>query len=175
MTKKLIPQTEEWGNIELPGLSDEKLLNTNWNKVEGNKRRFSNSEERQKQSEKLKKKYQDDEYKKFWKEQNAKSMETRNRVDSSNKQWLQNVKDAVNESYKDPKRLEVLNKAFEKRSKDPKWKEIRQQVGDMLCKRIHTPQGVFESRKQASEHYKVSYVTLGRWIKSKPNEFYYID
>lgn len=28
---------EEWGNIELPGLSDDKLLNTNWNRVSANR------------------------------------------------------------------------------------------------------------------------------------------
>ena len=35
MNKKNIPVTddEEWGNIELPGLSDEELFNTNWNRV----------------------------------------------------------------------------------------------------------------------------------------------
>lgn len=33
--KKLMnkPDNEEWGNIELPGLSDEKLFNTNWEKI----------------------------------------------------------------------------------------------------------------------------------------------
>jgi hypothetical protein len=28
----MIKEREEWGNIELPGLSDEKLFNTNWNR-----------------------------------------------------------------------------------------------------------------------------------------------
>ena len=39
--------TEEWGNIELPGLSDEKLLNTNWNYVAAGKGRSQDSKWRE--------------------------------------------------------------------------------------------------------------------------------
>lgn len=36
MTKKTT-NSDEWGNIELPGLSDEKLFKTNWQKVQSNR------------------------------------------------------------------------------------------------------------------------------------------
>lgn len=52
--KKMKPIQEEWGNIELPGLSDEKLLNTNWNRVEGVRRAYQDPKVRQKQCEKFK-------------------------------------------------------------------------------------------------------------------------
>ena len=36
MTKK---QDEQWGNIELPGLTDEELFNTDWNQLAANESR----------------------------------------------------------------------------------------------------------------------------------------
>lgn len=39
--------TEEWGNIELPGLSDEKLLSTNWHHVAVNRINGKKNEHRE--------------------------------------------------------------------------------------------------------------------------------
>lgn len=38
IVKQELPQDEEWGNIELPGLSDEELFSKNWNIVANNQR-----------------------------------------------------------------------------------------------------------------------------------------
>jgi hypothetical protein len=41
---------EEWGNVQLPGLSDDKLLNTNWNYVTSNREKAKDPIIKQKQS-----------------------------------------------------------------------------------------------------------------------------
>ena len=49
MTKK--KDNEEWGNIELPGLSDEELYAKNWNRVAINKERFADLDFKKKHQE----------------------------------------------------------------------------------------------------------------------------
>jgi hypothetical protein len=48
MTKKIVIPDEEWGNIELPGLSDQELYAKNWNKVEASLRKHKDQEFRKK-------------------------------------------------------------------------------------------------------------------------------
>jgi hypothetical protein len=42
------------------------------------------------------------------------------------------------------------------------------------AKKIITPIGEFASRRQAAKHYNVSPTAIGHWLKTKPQEFYYI-
>ena len=46
---------EQWGNIELPGLSDDKLLKTNWNQVTINIETWKNPNTRNKRINGVKK------------------------------------------------------------------------------------------------------------------------
>jgi len=39
---------------------------------------------------------------------------------------------------------------------------------------ISTPAGIFSSRTAASKHYGVSNTMVSRWVKSNPQQFYYI-
>ena len=41
-------------------------------------------------------------------------------------------------------------------------------------KPIQTPKGKFNSLKQSAEYYQVNISTIHRWLKSKPNDFYYL-
>jgi hypothetical protein len=68
MTKKLIPQTEEWGNIELPGLSDEELYNKNWESIARARARNENPQYRN-----LLNKGLEQRSKSLWKENNKKA------------------------------------------------------------------------------------------------------
>ncbi len=43
-----------------------------------------------------------------------------------------------------------------------------------ICKKIMTPEGLFQSRKEAASHYKVDPSCFNYWIKIKPTQFYYI-
>lgn len=41
-------------------------------------------------------------------------------------------------------------------------------------KKIKTPLGIFNSKKEATAAYKVDRTTMARWLKSKADEFYYL-
>jgi hypothetical protein len=53
-------------------------------------------------------------------------------------------------------------------------RKIREAVSKAHSKKIMTPNGVFSSRNAAAKHYSISSLTMTRWTKSKPQQFYYI-
>lgn len=55
MAKKIITQDEEWGNIELPGLSDEELYSKDWNFIGIIRERYKDEEYRKKHRESIRK------------------------------------------------------------------------------------------------------------------------
>ena len=80
--------TETWGNIELPGLSDEELLTRNWESVARNRERNKNPE--------------------YWK-QLEKGLEYR-----SNTSWKENNKKANQVTWKKPENIKIRKQAQRK-------------------------------------------------------------
>lgn len=115
--------TEEWGNIELPGLSDEKLFKTNWYKVAANYERWNDPEFVKRRDIALKKAMQDPKVrenvlkaqKKFrteeFKENHAKIMHELFQTE----EWRK----AVEEANADPKRNNKISKALSIKVKSP--------------------------------------------------------
>jgi hypothetical protein len=69
---------------------------------------------------------------------------------------------------------EAKVKIREKRKLQVFTKEHHEKRAKSICKKIMTPQGLFESRKKAAIHYKTDPACLNYWIKTKPTQFYYI-
>lgn len=148
----------EWGNIELPGVSDEKLFNTNWNKVAAIQ-------------EMVKKRSNGP-----WKEKNLKFLTEL----SENPKWKKKHDNAMSKLSKDLTWLENQKKAGANRSKDPKWQENHKKAINATKKMIQTPYGIFESRVDAVRYMSdLGIINASRkvdaWLKSKPDEYYYLD
>jgi hypothetical protein len=71
------------------------------------------------------------------------------------------------EEAKEKIKLRRKNQSFTKEQIEKRTKK--------LYKPLQTPNGVFNSRKEASIYYKVDPATINYWIKIKPSEFYYIE
>jgi hypothetical protein len=175
--------TEQWGNIELPGLSDEKLFGTNWNHVAGIKER--NSSNTFKLS--IAKRTADP----AWREKNARSV----RQTTATQKWQDSHKAAMelltqNPDWQKKHQTMIKNrgdtwrankaKAMKDLSQDPNWQANTAKANRLRsCKPIITPEGVFESLNQASDHYIPIRGTNARrhlmsLVKKPDSGFYYI-
>jgi len=179
--------SSEWGNVQLPGMTDEKLHSTNWNYVTGIKQRnvdpiYIESIKRRTQS-------------KEWQEANHKSVLETVQTET----WKKNHAEGIERMKNDPKwqqgqkeRAErrksnevwQMNKAEANRklAKDPTWLENnKKSVRKHCAKPIVTPVGVFAAIVDAGQEYnKIRNFNNGRkWIinqlKVNPKEFYYIS
>lgn len=84
---------EQWGNIQLPGLSDDKLLKTNWNQVTASRERSSRPD---------------------WKEANAK-----HNKNQRGKSWVRDAKENDDAAYLEWKKLHDAGSA--KNPDNPEW------------------------------------------------------
>jgi hypothetical protein len=50
----------------------------------------------------------------------------------------------------------------------------KENTAEARNKRINTPAGIFNSLKEASEHYKVKNTTLGYRLKRYPTQYFYV-
>ena len=146
MTKK---QDEQWGNIELPGLTDKELFTKNWNKVR-------NVSELVKQSE--------------WKLNHAKGI-----ADLCNsKIWREKTSNANKEkAYREDNRKAHLA-GLEKRNSNPEFQKKLKENAEKRKKKVHTPDGIFNSRLEAAKHFKHGPSWILSQIKKFPNEWYYL-
>jgi len=118
MTKK-IEHKDEWGNIELPGLSDEELYAKNWNYVSANREKANDPEFRQKLSESIKESYRKNPNQKKIKGQKLK--ETNKKL-FNDPEYLKNLKIQRQKQAKDPVYLEKLHNGLNKIDR-VEWKE----------------------------------------------------
>lgn len=167
---------EQWGNIELPGLSDEVLLTKNWNKVSAARQNSKKALEviaadydnyRKKYLEAMER-YKTDE---TWRK-NQKEAADRFRNDSEHKK---KQSDLMKKLQEDPefnkKRVKGLKKAYKKPEVLAKMK-VRHQSQP---KRIQTPDGIFNSRKEAAAYYGVHSTQMNYRMGKYPDQYYYID
>ena len=152
---------EQWGNIELPGLSDEELLNKNWNVVAENKERLKDPEYKKRLSASMKKVKETEEYKKAF----SKAMKKR----TKSTDWREKTKAAAEKRSAKPEYQAKLKEALRKANSIP----------------IVTPEGQFEVISDACRYYFDNKLTkrstlssVEKWMRvllKKPDSgFYYV-
>lgn len=146
---------DEWGNIELPGLSDEELYSKNWNMVRDSENLVCSDE---------------------WKENHRIGISKRSESESWKiKTSLGNKKKAQEENN----RINYL-KGIEQRNQSEHFIKIVKDNGLKRKKPIVVPWGTFDSRKSAvQEGIKLSIINpLGKIQKGLlkyPDQYYYIE
>jgi hypothetical protein len=187
----------KWGNIELPGVSDETLLTTNWNHKDAVNNYWNSPQgKQQKEINKIrsellnKERLNDPEYKKrivkistaiaknpernkklskssqeFWNSEKGKQT----RSQQQKKNWQENyetMSKGLKERFADGK----LGKKISERLKSSvKVKELAQKQSN----EIHTPDGIFPSRKAAAEFYGIHPTGINRRLSNDPKNYYY--
>jgi hypothetical protein len=87
------------------------------------------------------------------------------------------ISDALsrNHPFKGKKHSEEAKaKIREKRKLQVFSKEVIEKRVKNLRKKIMTPKGIFKSRNEAAKHYDLDASCFNYYMKTKPNEFYYI-
>lgn len=170
MTKKITQQNEEWGNIELPGLSDEELYSKNWNYVAAAKERMANAETKKKLSESITKKQNQKEYLEHMSRQRNASMDKP--IDNSGMTLREKLTISNQISAKNPEHYANRCRANKRLKDDPKWKEAHAKGVLTYSEETMTPMGLFPSMNDWIRKYKVP---GGRsFLKSLPHLFYQI-
>lgn len=161
--------TEQWGNIELPGLSDEKLFKTNWTLVAASR-------------EVVKKREQNGWYEKnteAHKNKDMKSLASKISVSAKltrkkegwKEQWISTIDKRNNDKEYQLKTLEGI----QKRTQSKEWQEKNKEARKQSLKPIVTPFGIFISVKQAIEKIGRSEGWLMKKRKTHPKEYYLIS
>lgn len=186
-----------WGNIQLPGLSDEELLNTNWNHKDA-VNNYWNSPQGKKQKEINKKRsvllnkerLNDPSYRKRLVETStavAKNPERNKKLSKSSQEFWNSEKGKETRSQQSKKNwkenYETMRKGLKDRYADGKLgAKISQalkssdkikQMGKQQSNEIHTPDGVFPSRKAAAEFYGIHPTSMNKRLSNDPENYYY--
>lgn len=156
-------EKDEWGNISLPGLSDEELYKTNWNKVAHAHTKINNPEF----SNVMKRKFKEIKVTQEYQENYNKGMSKRD-----------NTYQAVNNSRNDVR--EKISNSLKGYQKSQEHLDKVAEQNRLRSKAICTPYGNFESRKLAVEYLSSTGLInagkkLDKWLKTKPTEYYYLD
>lgn len=173
MSKKPIKQDDEWGNIELPGLSDEELFTKNWNVVAANRDKAKDPKWIEAQKEGNAVRWLDPEFRKKNKERYqdpelAEKIRIKNQTLAKDPTWLEKMKSINENKRKDPAHIERHQTAVDIRTKDPDWQKT------VKRKSIQTPDGIFESRVAAAKFYNVKPPVINFRLKKYPDQYYYI-
>lgn len=186
----------EWGNIELPGLSDEELFTKNWNRSAAQKEKYKSPLYKEKYSENpdwiepLKKK----------RSESLKTKESSKKISDGLKKRYEKLEERIKTSnasklsYKnDPLRKEKARNASKKtwsnkdlrkqasESHKKQWEDPnkRKQLSEsmksirkypMMCKGQW-----FESSQAAADFFGISKDMIGYYRKKYPKEYYYCD
>ena len=195
----------EWGNIELPGLSDEELFNTNWNYKAGIAERQANPDYHRKVKEGLRKAWQDSDLKlrtsakrkEQWQDPNYREITLKAREKATQThEYKQKLKEGHANSMTEELRAkfsasskqawakegakEKVSNTLKTKWQDPEYKEKMLSRKPRTGKRMQTPWGTFDTRAQALAHMKELGIknrgnTLDNGFKMDPKNFYVID
>jgi hypothetical protein len=155
---KMNTNTEEWGNIELPGLSDEELFKKNWTLVAANREVVKKREVN------------------GWAEKNAISCKNRrigwadtiseSAIKTRQKEgWKEDWLKTIEERNNDLDYQKNLKEGIAKRTANPDWQKKNAEKAKKLNKAIITPDGEFESVKACCVFYNITDGTLRNRIK----------
>jgi hypothetical protein len=165
-------EEEKWGNIELPGLSDEKLHSTNWNRITG-AREAVKSREANGWKEKNEQRYQDPKYKEFW---IASIKEAYKNPELREIQRQKGLSIVHTEETKEKIRQANLGK---QRKGEPWIEGMKQKRKGQATtfKPIVTPVGVFMRMQDAVEPTGISIGRLRKYIRTFPwsKDYYHIS
>lgn len=154
---------DEWGNISLPGLSDQDLYETNWNMVAHAQTKRNNPEFSQRMSQVAHQRNTDPAY-----------------VESQ----LHGVRHKRDNTYQAecnsrPEVRAKISTAMQARTKSQQHQDRVAEQNRLRSKTIQTPYGQFASRRLAVEFMLAQGVVnasrkLDKWLKTQPTEYYYI-
>jgi len=192
MNKKFFDNTSlqsdiKWGNIQLPGMTDEELHAKNWNLVDAAKERHNNPIYKENKNKALREKAKDP----IWianQKIGALKRNTPERKENLKKyrekflndpNFIERRRIRNKNQINDPKYIEALHKGIEKRGQDPNFlislqnarkERLIAEKGLLKC-----PVGIFLRQKNAADALNISVTTLQKRIKQYPNEYYYIS
>lgn len=161
--------TEEWGNIELPGLSDEELFKKNWNYVAANREKANDPNFIKKLSDKISQSYIDNPELIERRRISSKNYMMKKILDPEYKEFIKNRnKTQVN----DPAYKNALAKGIEKRNSNT---DFIKKVTSRPKKPLVTPDGIFPCRNDAAKFYKFDPAYINTKMKKFPEQYYYIS
>lgn len=158
MSKKPTQQ-EEWGNIELPGLSDEKLYNTNWI------RKASHIEH----SKRVTEWHKDKEFRSKWEKGVQDTLK--------NPEYRKKFERGEAEKRNDPKYWEAYYAGIKRREKDKSYHKSRiEKSTAVIARRVQTPLGVFDTITLAAQAHSIGNETMRYRLKSSNfPDYIYLD
>lgn len=152
---------EQWGNIELPGLSDDELFNKNWNHVAAAIERNQNPEyvKKQRAADKKRKEFtKSEDWLQKTREANSRSEWKENNLKGVRKR--QNNPEAIAAYYAAQERkvssgavYEIAAKIAKNRDSNQEWHKNIKEAGKRRRKKVITPEGEFEGFSLAVTHY----------------------
>lgn len=105
-----------------------------------------------------------------WKQALSKGIEKR----SQNQDW----RNKVIENNKKPRSQESIKKyqeTIKKRKQDSSWKTKCLEQGAKRKKLVMTPDGIFDSRRDAAKHFHHGETWISTQMKKYPDQYYYIE
>jgi len=143
---------DEWGNIELPGLSDEELHSYNWNyskTKEDKERQKIAMQNRDNSSHKAAGKQRKNS--KEWQENHRKGIEALRSDPERWAEYQENYAKGNTAKYEDPKYWTNYYAAIKKRDANPEYHKKRLGASKQkIRKPVQTPLGVFETQTDAA-------------------------
>lgn len=193
-----LQQDIAWGNIPVPGISDQDLHSKNWNHITA-VQSFWDSPRGQKQRKRYSVLSREHNRERSldprWVKKRARISRKIAQDPERNRNLSRSAKKAWGSLEGRKKRGEIsranwqrhratMSKALKDRYRDGKLsKKISQAlknsdrlkaVARLRCNTIKTPAGIFESRKKAAEHYKIDPTSINGLMKKYPKDYYYI-
>ena len=193
----MINDKDEWGNISVPGITDQELYTKDWNKIGAIKQYYKNNPDASQQiSDRIKNRHKKEtiDQKKNriektkntsgWQQNNSLLKEKQKKplitpsgifesIMSASQYYNVDVSTIKNYIKNNPIQWKYLHS-----SDIPKGKKQSTEVIDNRIKKnqkkIMTPMGLFDSRKDAAEGNNVSLVTVSTKVKKYPDQWYYI-
>ncbi|CAB4166138.1 hypothetical protein UFOVP849_17 [uncultured Caudovirales phage] len=163
----------EWGNISLPGLSDEELFNTNWNRVAAGLQNKNNK----KLLDLAKFKKHNTEFSEKMSNVSARRGQEYQQLFEQGMAQRDNSYQAINNSK--PEVRQRISASMKGRIKSVEHHNRIAEKNRSRSKPIQTPWGRFESRKAAVEHAAGLGIAnaskkMDKWLRLQPTEYYYI-
>jgi hypothetical protein len=141
-----LQQDIEWDNQELPGCPDEILLTKHWDKVRDIPKLVKDVK---------------------WIDEHKKGITQRTN------DWLLNVQKANKEKYT-PEYLEKHRQRMKERTASKEWQDKVKANAAKKKKPVMTPDGMFNSRVEAANFYKIWPARISELMKLHPDQYYYI-
>ena len=175
---------EVWGNIELPGLSDEELFTKDWNKIAAQQETFKDPKRQETHKEMLKQRSNDPKWNKNVKQGYKKRLTDPKAVANHQKaidqratktNWYENTVKKNQAMAKDPEYLRKHQEGMDKVKQTDEWKESVKQRGLKRRKTIQTPYGIFHGLTECAKQLGIHTCTVRYKMTHNPTEWHFIE